>query len=150
MTIELRGFAELREKLQQLPDKLAAKVLAKAMKAAFQPVLDDAKAKVPVDTGALRDSLRIAFRRGGRGEPMRVGIRIGSSSKVKQAGLAKAVFGGTTKAPPARRWHFIELGTADLAAHPFLRPALDANQGRVLSILKTEIAAGLAEIARGK
>jgi hypothetical protein len=40
-------------------------------------------------------------------------------------------FGGLPL-PPSTRWHWIELGTVKLAAHPYLRPALDRSAPEVL------------------
>jgi HK97 gp10 family phage protein len=139
LEMEVHGFKELYEKLEQLPERLAVKVLAKAARKAFKPVLNDARGMVPQDTGALRDSLRITVRKGRGNEPMRVGLRIGAA----KGGNADAAL------PPARRWHFIELGTATQAPHPFLRPALDRNKQVILETLKTEIAQHLSKIAKG-
>lgn len=138
LEMKTEGFKELYEKLEQLPEKLAVKVLAKAARKAFKPVLEDARNMVPKDSGALRDSLRITVRKGRGDEPLRVGLRIGRA-KGGNAG---------SDIPPARRWHFIELGTAKLAPHPFLRPALDRNKAAIIEALKTEIAGHLANLAK--
>jgi HK97 gp10 family phage protein len=58
--------------------------------------------------------------------------------------------GNPGELPPARRWHFIEFGTADLAAHPYLRPALDANADAVLTLLRTELQASIDRALRKK
>jgi HK97 gp10 family phage protein len=138
LEMEVHGFKELYEKLEQLPERLAAKVLAKAARKAFKPVLADARGMVPQDTGALRDALRITVRKGRGNEPIRVGLRIGAA----KGGNADAAL------PPARRWHFVELGTATQAPHPFLRPALDRNKQAIVETLKTEIAKHLAKVAK--
>ncbi len=61
-----------------------------------------------------------------------VGIRIGGTKSAKAL-------------PPARRWHWIELGTAFQAAHPFLRPALDQNASGVLDALRIELAKSITK-----
>jgi HK97 gp10 family phage protein len=73
-----------------------------------QAVLAGAEARVPVDTGALRDSLHTE-------EDPSGGTLVGTD-------IPYAVF--------------VEYGTSDTPAQPFLRPALDAEQA--------EIAAGMA------
>lgn len=148
MTVEVKidGVKELHKKLRELENQaLAAKVIAAAMRKAFKPVLDAAKAMVPVDEGLLRESMSLTMRKGKSGT-IQVGIRIGGGARSKQAAAAGAAFGGGSDLPPARRWHFIEFGTSDLAAHPFLRPALDSSAERVLAILRDELAAGLRKV----
>ncbi|MEK7178548.1 MAG: HK97-gp10 family putative phage morphogenesis protein [Patescibacteria group bacterium] len=146
ITFKVEGFKELRRKLDELRTaKLAAKVLAAAMRKAFAPVLESARAMVPVDEGLLRESLSIKLRTSKRDDTIQVGLRIGGGARSKQAAAAGAAFGAGSEVPPARRWHFVEFGTANMAAHPFLRPALDSNAARVLELLRAELAAALAK-----
>lgn len=148
MTVEVHGVKELFKKLEELENQaLSVKVIAAAMRKAFKPVLEAAKAMVPVNEGLLRESMTLTMRKG-KGGTIQVGIRIGGGARSKQAAAAGAAFGGGSALPPARRWHFIEFGTSDLAAHPFLRPALDANAQQVLSLLKEELAAGLRKVGK--
>lgn len=151
MTSKLHGLRELQQQLKDLGDTvLASKVLAKAARDAFRPVLEAAKSMVPRDSGALADSLMLATRRNPDGS-VSVGIKIGRSRRAKQAAIARAVFGGDAELPPARRWHFVEFGTAHQAAHPFLRPALDTRTGQVLEGLKKHLREGIARaIAKRK
>lgn len=143
--VQIHGLKELRATLAELPAKLAAKALVQGMRKAFAPVLAAAKQMAPRDTGSLADSLRLTSRKG-RDGVIRVGIRIGASKRG--AGGADGV--GKDTLPPARRWHFVELGTADLAPHPFLRPALDANKQAVLDALKVEILEAIKKVTKRK
>lgn len=148
MTVEIHGVSELHKKLMELENTaLSVKVIAAAMRKAFKPVLEAAKGMVPVDEGLLRESMTLTLRKS-KGGTIQVGIRIGGGARSKQAAAAGAAFGGGSALPPARRWHFIEFGTADLAAHPFLRPALDSSADQVLSLLKDELAAGLRKVTK--
>lgn len=135
----LLGLAALEKQLLELGAQLAAKALAQAARRAFAPVLETAKALVPRDSGALADSLRLSTVYGPGDAVVRVGISIGGGH-ARQARIAAAVFGESqAEIPPARRWHFIELGTSKMPAHPYLRPALDGNVDRVLELLKVEL-----------
>lgn len=141
LSAQLHGMKELKAQLDEL--KLTFKVLPKAVRSAFKPVLDDAKSMVPVDSGDLRASMKLAVRRGSNpDDPIRVGIRFAAN---RQMAMAKAVFGGKDALPGARRWHWIELGAAGRAPHPFLRPALDKNAAGVVASLKDHIAEALAK-----
>lgn len=48
------------DQLDKLPAKFEANLVRGALRAAAKPILDDARSRVPVKTGALRDSLRIS------------------------------------------------------------------------------------------
>jgi HK97 gp10 family phage protein len=137
ISIKLVGLKELQAQLVNLGAELGVKTLARAARKAFQPVLDDARNLVPVDTGELRDSLKLSSKRPRSGDTVVVvGLRVGAGR------------GDGTKVPPARRWHWIELGTAKLPAHPFARPALDRNADRVLELLKEELVKGIQRAVR--
>lgn len=143
--IRIHGLKELQAQLKALGDvELAGKVLAKAAREAFKPVLEAAKAAAPKDTGELADSLLLATRRRPDGSVV-VGIKIGRGKGARQASIAAAAFGEgqSTSLPPARRWHFIELGTSKQPAHPFLRPALDTNSAAVFEGLKANLRKGI-------
>lgn len=142
MSLEIKGMAGLLNQLTRMQAQLAAKALAQAGRKAFKPVLDAAKQMVPKDSGALADSLKLSVvKPTSENGVLKVGIKIGVGARSKQAKIAAAAFGESqTKAlPPARRWHFIELGTSKMSAHPFLRPALDHNADLVLELLKGEL-----------
>lgn len=129
VNFKLEGMETLQEQLLALGAETGVKALADAARIAFMPVLAAAKSMVPVETGALRDALRLTLKKPKGGDlVIVVGLRIAATK-----GIGK-------EADPARRWHFIEFGTAHRAAHPYLRPALEQNAEAVLEELKTQIA----------
>lgn len=134
LKIQLHGMKELVAQLRELGDIQAQKSLVAATRKAFKPVLADALSRVPVDEGTLRDSLKLTVVRPELGEPvLRVGLRVAKRRKGESAHW---------------RWHFVEFGTADATAKPFLRPAMDRNEGQMLADLKTAIAKEIARIAK--
>ena len=74
---------------------------------AADAVAEEAKARVPINSGELRDSIHV------ENDPL-------------DAYVAEVV----ADAPYAI---FVELGTKDKAAHPFLRTAVDAALSKILS-----------------
>ncbi len=137
---KVTGLKELEAQLADLGEELGAKALAQAARQAFKPVLEAAKALAPVsalDELHLRDAIKLTVikPKGEDGEAVVIGLRISGK-------------GAKGQLPPARRWHFIEFGTAHQAAHPFLRPALAANAPRVLELLKTEIVKSIQKAIR--
>lgn len=133
-SLSITGLKDLQAQLLDFGATMAVKILASAARKAFLPVLADAKSFVPVDSGALQDSIKVSATKPKNGDAVVVvGLRIGKTSLGRLGELA-----------PHRRWHWIELGTSKLAAHPFMRPALDRNAQGILDTLKTEIAKGIA------
>ena len=97
----------LEKRLKELGVKTAAKALRAALTAAAKPVVEEAKKRVPVRTGKLRDNIvKSVSASGKRGAFARIGFR------------RKAFYG-----------QFVETGTSKMPARPFLRPALD-NKGK--------------------
>jgi len=132
-TIRLRGAKQLLEALKTLDDKLAKKVYREAMRAAAKPILETAKANAPVVTGALRKSLKIrAIKRTRKG---RVGVVISTD---------KGFFKGETF-----YGSFIEFGTKNMPAHPFIRPAFDSHKVSSIKIIGNEIWSGLRAATSG-
>lgn len=125
ITVDVSGLAELERKLIELGEKVGTQILRDAGKAALEPVLEDMKQHAGFDDSAS-------------GEHMRDSIKIrSSSSKAKGNAVVYLRVGPSKK-------HFIkalaqEMGTVKQVASPFIRPALDYNQAKVLRILAVEI-----------
>jgi HK97 gp10 family phage protein len=144
VTIKLKtyGLMDLAEGLRDLEKELVAlganagrRALTRASRKAFAPVLEAARANAPEDTGLLKKHIVITTQRPKEGASVvNVGLRV-----VK----AKTGAPGSTRPldyqSPHWRWHFIEFGTSAKAAHPFLRPALDANAETVVGNLRGEL-----------
>ena len=58
--IRVKGLADLNKFLQQLPAKVEQSVLRGALRAGANVVMAEAKANVPVDSGQLRDGLKVS------------------------------------------------------------------------------------------
>lgn len=138
VSVQVSGLDAIHAQLLQLQAETAAKVLVASAKKAFLPVLWSARGKVPVDSGSLRDSLKIAVAKSDEGDLIcSVGITIGKKEGGKPGELA-----------PSTRWHFIELGTVKIPATPYLRPALDENASGVVEILKDELTKRIARAVK--
>lgn len=151
IAFKLQGLDALQSQLISLGAELASKTLAQAARKAFKPVLEAAKALVPVDTGELREAIKLTVKKPKGGDAVVVvGLRIAGSGTAKGiTGIAQKYarrFGA--ELPAARRWHWIELGTANTAAQAFLRPALDQNAEVVLEALKAELVKSIARVLR--
>ena len=156
VTIKTEGLGVLTQRLKDMPVKVSARFIKAAGRAALAPVLKDAKANAPVDSGLLRDSLRIASRtRKGGDVPLEVGLTFRRQIIGEDASLNEKLDAiSTYKSPNALskpdgsvelyagwRWHFIETGAParGIAARPFLRPAFDANKELVLARFRDQL-----------
>lgn len=63
MTTTTHGWAELQRMLKELPQAIEAKVMRGALREGQRVLMEEAKLQAPVDAGALRNSIRIRFRR---------------------------------------------------------------------------------------
>ena len=109
----IRGGQNLTRILKTLPDELL-KPVRDTIRQQAEGVLNAAKAAVPVDTGALRDSIRMRVTN--KGLRARVGIfRISKAKRLK--GAVDTFYAA-----------FVELGTQYRKATPFLFPAFRARK----------------------
>lgn len=103
--VSVKGAKELAKELKEMGEG-AKSVLSKAVTAGGQIALADAKANCPVDTGKLRDSLKIM-------------VKKESETRADlQLDYDRSLYYGT----------FVELGVKGRKTHPFLRNAIDNNE----------------------
>lgn len=126
--ISIFGDKALSAKLAAMPLKVQKKITRQALRQGGKRVRDEARRLAPVDTGALKKSIKVRaaknLRRGSFGISVQTGTRaeLGISPEAKFYYPAVLEFGG--------RGH---------EAQPFLRPAMDATRAEVLSLIKNSI-----------
>lgn len=140
--VQVDGIEEAIIALDKITDEEANAMVVAGSKDAAEVVLNKAKQYVPVDTGALRDSLEVKQ------------VRVRSARYSRH--LSQPVF---TVGPRYVRYnqkggvnygHLVELGhglkvhggkwyVADVKAKPFLRPAADNSAGEVERIIMEAI-----------
>jgi HK97 gp10 family phage protein len=99
-TIKVTNSTKLKRELKELPDELR-KGIRKAVRSSASAIRTGARKRVPVDSGDLKKSIRFKTDRDGLGAVVKVHEYYG---------------------------HFIEFGTSSIPAHPFLRPAAEAER----------------------
>ena len=105
----IAGASELEKVLTELPKNIAANAVFTALTSGAKIIAEEAKSRVPIRSGALRDSITVKR----------------ANSRERARGNADVVIG--FKSPASRRAHLVEYGTRKMAAHPFMRPAIDAK-----------------------
>ena len=148
------GFDELGQLLKEMQSDFneqdQKKILNNAVRKAMQPVLSQAQVLVPVDTGALRASLRIEARKPTRKDKKSIYVSssdvvIATVTTAPSSVLAKKQFlnvktGKKQKGIPSdARAIANEFGTAKHGAKPYMRPALESQTGVVLDNLATSL-----------
>jgi HK97 gp10 family phage protein len=138
----LQNMGDLQEEIgKKKTDRLWRKILAQAM----APVLETAKALAPVDSGQLKDHIYMKVQKPAsrdkaslsyEGEGIMARVTVGpkrQDSKVAgvyvKRGKQKNLYNHRPVALAK------EFGTADIAARPFMRPALAANVDNVIQRL---------------
>lgn len=135
----LVNFKGVRDSLASLPGKVAKKIAKRAVYAGAREIRDEARSRVPVDTGALRSKIVVK-----NGEPKRG--EFSAHVGVGKGTLARGARKGKT---PRRYAHLVEFGTAKTPGKPFLRPALDAATDPAIEIVAKTMREGIAKEVDG-
>lgn len=130
----ISGGEALHAALAEVGKSMEKKILARAMRDAAKPILNDAKRRAPVLSGQLRKSLKIRALQRNR--------------KKGQVGVAISTDKGFFKGDEFYG-AFHEFGTSRMPARPFIRPAFEANKARAVKIVGEAIKLGLEDVARG-
>lgn len=118
------GAAEMERLLKDLGPVVASSVGDKAVLAGAKPIVDEAKRLVPVRTGALQKSIKAQVERRRKADDERVAL----------IGFER---------PTSAIAHLVEFGTVHSAAHPFMRPAMDAKAGEALEEMGRVLGEGI-------
>jgi HK97 gp10 family phage protein len=158
VSVQFTGVQEFEELINEMQDdfgiKDQKKILTAAVRKSMAPVLSKARQLVPVDTGGLQASLRISAKKPSRKDKRSMYVNdsdvvIGSVTTASGKQLAKKKF---TNVKTGQKQIGIEsdaraianeFGTAQIAAKPYMRPALESTTTAVLSELGDNLRAQL-------
>ena len=128
LTIDAVGTREMVRAFERLGrDGIQQQIIGPGLAESAELVADVARRKAPVRTGALRESIDTKVSK------TRARIRVGRT-------------GHGAGAPYAR---FLEFGTKNAPAQPFMRPALDESRRRIEVIFGRYMQQALERIAKG-
>jgi HK97 gp10 family phage protein len=130
----------IEEKLEQLGPKLAKSHLRKALRDAAKIWEVEAKARAPVDSGDLRESISTVVKMSPKQD--RGSARVGPT-------FDKTVpKGGDQSQSPGVYGLIVEFGNKRQAAQPFLRNTFDSKSQAVLDKFVAVLSDGLASAAK--
>lgn len=143
MATQLEGVAELTAKLNELGAKVAGRELRGTAKDALTIAEQRARALMPQGTEPHKTY---------RGRLVSGGYALSTlhiETKLnKRTGAAVATLGVGREAFYAAA--FVELGTAHMAARPWLRPALEDSQDAMLAQISKSLKARIDKVARSR
>lgn len=127
--ITMVGDKALQRKLNRMVDKVQKKIVTKGLRAGGRPVLVAAQAKVPVDEGKLKESLKLRARRARRGE---FGMQVITGTRAELGIPADA----PGYYPMAIEYGFTHARSGEpIPARSFIRAATDEQRGTALGII---------------
>ena len=151
ISVNVEGLAEIERKLALIPDRIGNRALRRALRKGANVIRDIARNNARrIDDPETREMIakNIAVQSGGRkrekaagGVMMRVGVMGGARPMREREGLP----GGNTT-----HWRFVEFGTSDTRAQPFMRPAAAEGAGKAVEVIvqamNTEIDKEIAKL----
>lgn len=129
VSLRIEGGDRLARTLAQLPERTSRKMLRDTLvKVVATPIQQMASAMAPVAPGApdLADHIVVSAGRGSKAAVVNVGPSKESRSDEPQISYGLQGF-------------YVEYGTNDTPAHPFLRPAFDGTAHRTLGEFAGEV-----------
>ena len=139
MSIKLEGGKELARALQSLGPRVARKVTRQAVNASLTPVLKTARANAPEESGLLKESLDKKTKT--YAENMVIVGLVGPDTTTQ------GTFKGELR-KPSKYAHLVEEGHIDangnfVPPHPFIRPAFDENESKMLDTMSQRLGKGI-------
>jgi HK97 gp10 family phage protein len=160
--IRIHGLDGLLQSLRQLPKDLQGKPVPAGMRRGGNLIRDEARRRVPRASGFL--AKQIVTRRAGAkdrrkasvgigGEYFTVGVRTGK--KVKYANTKRNRRQGRAgklyeQSGWAYYWRFLEFGTKDMRARPFLTPAAEARGAQAAQLMIDETRNAIEKIMKAR
>jgi len=133
----VEGTAKLRARFKAVPQKIIDEV-ARALEVEAAKIVGDMKRLVPVDSGALRESIGWTW-----GDAPKGSISVGKVKGRKFDQVSITIYAGTRDKGlgkgDAFYARFQEFGTVKMAANPFFYPAWRANKSSARSAMKRAI-----------
>lgn len=151
ITFKLEGLEETVRNLGELPKSTGRSAIVRAARKAMAPVLAAAKSLVPVREGLIKQTLTMSNVRVRRGNPNTVGavvvwVPFTSSYRtlVNPVAYVRGPNRGQSRtyqigSDPGVYANFVEFGTSNAPARPFMRPAWDRNKEQALVTFNDEL-----------
>lgn len=131
VNLDFSGLNEIAKDLEALSRAENNKVLRDATRAGAEVLKDEVIARAPVRTGKLKKNVVVVTHKSRRRGDISSGVHIrgvnpnsGNSDNTMKANNPRNAF----------YWRFVEMGTANMPPHPFIRPAFDVRQEQATEV----------------
>jgi len=125
VNLDFSGLEDIARDLETLSRAENNKVLRDATRAGADVLKTEVINRAPVRTGKIKKNVVVVTQRSRRRGEISSGVHIrgvnprtGNSDNTMKASNPRNAF----------YWRFVELGTVNMPAHPFVRPAFDTRQ----------------------
>lgn len=154
-TFKLEGFKELDRALGELPKRTGKNALRRTLRKAAEPILGEMKSAAPKDTGRMvskiaeSGKLTANERNGDVAEFIGIGEdgqKVFGKQAARNAVTIHVGATGKKQNSPVPMW--VEFGTAEMPANPFMRPAWESNKNKALNIIKVELKGEIEKAAK--
>ena len=143
MTVQLTGFRELEATLSKWPKAMGRNVLRRVAKGALEPIADRARGMAPSDQGDLRASIKVSEKRT---------KRVARINRFDKNTGVEIAMGPTSGGAVLNYASFVEFGTNDTRARPYMRPAWESGKtgalDYVIANLSKEVDRTAARLAK--
>ena len=147
VTIKVDGLADLRKQMLRLKEDVATKIAGRATNAAAQIVKKQAKTNIQispsVDEGDLLKAVIVK-----KIPKSKTPLTSEHIVTVRGRGRRGAKARGGKAQATAPHAHFVEFGTVNMPAEPFLRPALEQEKGFAVGAMKQTLIEGIQKATR--
>ncbi|MEI7216272.1 HK97-gp10 family putative phage morphogenesis protein [Pectobacterium carotovorum] len=140
--LDFSGLNDIAKDLEKLSKAENNKVLRDATRAGAEVLKEEVIANAPVRTGKMRKNVVVVTQKSRRKGEISSGVHIrgvnprtGNSDNKMKANSPRNAF----------YWRFVEMGTANMPAHPFVRPAFDTAQEEAAQAAITRMSTAIDE-----
>lgn len=135
-TLEIKGLEKFRRGLQDLPVKVAKRVLRKSIKEGAELIKEEAKIKAHVLSGALRESLEVKMKSGGPFEAVAWVQSTKDYNNKHSAWYAALVEYGSAYVIIKKKK---VIATGRIPPKPFMRPAFESARSQAEQLIADEL-----------
>jgi len=132
VTLKVEGVRELNRRLETLPVKIQRKIVRQALRDGAKVIREEARRRVPVDTGRLRRTLTQR-----KGKARRGSYSVVVTHNWKRYAGTIPFYGG-----------YVEHGTRKMPPRPYLRSALDERRDEATRVVIRGIREGIEREVR--
>ena len=138
--MRIDGLEEIVKNMEKIADELKGDPLRASLRKGIAPILDQARANAPHETGRLKEAINM------RALPLQdIPSGFTDGQEVFVASSRKK-----DKDDPGNAWywHFVEFGTEKMRKQPFLAPAFDSKRQEAMDEFVKEMRKQLEKNAK--